>query len=120
MKNGSLQNLLASNCNNPVVPQVGMGATKICWTDRHPYTIVKIVSDREIWVQEDMAIRIDKLGMSDYQVYNYEPNAGSPVETLILKKSKKAPDGRWVLKGSSINSSRFVIGSRNRHYDYGF
>lgn len=41
MTHGSLNNLLAGT-NPELKPEIGMGATKIMWTDRAPYTIIAI------------------------------------------------------------------------------
>ena len=50
------------------VPEVGMGATVLHWTDRSPATVVevfKIGKAVAFTVQEDRATRIDQNGMRD-------------------------------------------------------
>ena len=117
---GSLQNHLMSTSNNPVKPEVGMGVTEVCWTDRHPYTIIKVESEREIVVQADKAIRQDKNGMSECQDYRFETDTRGNVSVLVLKKSKKSPSGKWVRKGDSINGTRYLLGERREYHDYSF
>ena len=120
INNGSLQNHLMSTSNNPVKPEVGMGVTAIYYTDRRPYTIIEIVSDREIKIQADRVIRTDSNGMSDCQSYRFESNPEGEIRGLKLKTSSKRPNGIWVEKGSSINSTRYLIGTRKNYFDFSF
>ncbi|HAM16020.1 MAG TPA: hypothetical protein DCP91_09235 [Eggerthellaceae bacterium] len=52
--------------------EVGMGATEMMYSDRHAYTVQKIVSDKRIIVTRDKAVRIDNNGASDIQEYEFE------------------------------------------------
>lgn len=95
----------------PVVPAVGDGATELCWTDRHAFTVIAVSkSGKRVTVQRDIATRSDKNGMSDCQSYIFsrDPNG----ETRELKLSKR--------KGWTDGSARFSIGTRSEHYDYSF
>lgn len=51
---------------------VGMGATEMCYSDRHAYTVQKVISDKRVVVTRDKVKRIDKNGASDCQSYEYE------------------------------------------------
>jgi hypothetical protein len=95
------------------MPTVGMGTTELCWTDRHAYTVVEVVSDRKIIVQRDTATRSDKDGMSDSQSYTYTPNPNEPRLVLTLRK-----DGKWRRMGDSGNV--FALGFRQEYQDYSF
>lgn len=51
--------------------EIGMGATKMMWSDRHAYTVQKIISPKRVIVTRDEVKRIDTNGMSDCQHYEY-------------------------------------------------
>lgn len=111
---GSLMNHVISGCVM-ASPEIGMGATKICWSDRHACTIVEVSkSGRCVGVVRDIATRIDKNGICDFQSYSYESSSGSPTYYTLRK------NGAWVRKGDSMNGSRLAIGWRSEYYDYSF
>lgn len=91
--------------------EVGMGATELCYTDRHPFTVIEIKSPCRILVQEDTAIRTDDNGMSESQTYTYERNPNGEIRELI--KTKKG----WK---EFKEDTRFLIGYREEYYDYSF
>lgn len=111
MKYGSVNNLLAGS-NPDTVPVVGMGATLISWSDRYPYTIIQVITDRKIVVQEDNATRIDSNGVSESQNYEYSPNPDGQTYTLTKRKN-----GQWKV---SKDGTKFAIGYRSKYYDYSF
>lgn len=99
-----------------VTPVVGMGATILMYTDRHPATVVEVVNVRKIIIQEDKATRIDENGMSDSQTYTYEPDATSPRRTFTLRKN-----GYWIEEGDNMkNGQHIALGHRRKYYDFGF
>ena len=54
---GSLQNILADDTQSKQ-PEVGMGATQVCWTDRHAFTVVSVSPKGDkAEVQRDKAVR---------------------------------------------------------------
>lgn len=110
---GSLCNLLMSGSRD-LVPEVGMGATILGWTDRRAATIVE-VGNKRVGIREDIAIRTDKNGMSDSQDYRYEQTEGPATQYFTLRKN-----GAWVAEGSSMKGTRLSIGERNHYYDYSF
>jgi hypothetical protein len=113
---GSLTNNIFANARQNVPPAVGMGATELCYTDRHAYTIVEVVSPKEIVVQQDTAIRTDKNGMSESQDYRFEANPNAKRVTVTLRKN-----GRWVVKGESAkNGTCYAVGGRSEYHDYSF
>jgi hypothetical protein len=110
---GSLVNLLYSGSKDQV-PTIGMGATILCWTDRHAATIVE-VSAKRVGIRQDEAIRTDTNGMSDSQQYEYKPGNG-PVTYYTLRKN-----GAWVREGEPMKGGqRITIGVRDEHYDFSF
>lgn len=96
-------------------PTVGMGVTKLGWTDRYPYTIVEVINTRRIVVQEDNATRVDQNGMSDYQKWEFSPNPDSARIELAIGR-----DGQWREKGSRKGDPVYKIGHRDRYYDFSF
>lgn len=92
--------------------EVGMGATKLGWTDRHPYTVIEIRSPKRIVVQADTSTRLDTNGMSEEQDYSYTPDPTG--HTVVLTQRK---DGSWRAKGEG---TRFAVGARRRYHDYSF
>src|ERR1700734_2303534 len=69
---GSLVNHMMS-LSKLMTPEIGMGATILCWTDRHAATITH-VTPKTITVARDIATRVDSNGMSECQKYRYEPD----------------------------------------------
>jgi hypothetical protein len=61
-----------------------MGATEICWSDRHAYTITEVINDKKIVVQQDKATRTDTNGMSDAQSYAFSPDPNGSKRTLTV------------------------------------
>ena len=96
-------------------PEEGMGATEYMYSDRHAYTIVKVISDKEIVVKQDNAKRTDKNGMSESQSYDYTPN--TEAAPVILTKRK---NGRWIRRGDPMRAGGFVLDVRDEYYDFSF
>ncbi len=105
------------------IPALGMGVTQIGYSDRHPWEVVKIVSDKTIHVREmkstkDPEWKPDMIpgGFSAHCVNNNE-------QKWILKSDphgrvfglRKCVDGNWKHKGQ-----KFSIGTAKRFYDYNF
>jgi len=100
-----------------VKPEVGMGVTRLSYTDRSPYTIITVISEKEIIIQEDDARRIDQNGMSESQQYEFTPNPEGYTLTLTLRRS-----GRWIEKGCSDTkgATAYLVGQRMKYHDYSF
>jgi len=112
--NSLISNMMVANTQP--VPEVGMGATIVMWTDRHACTIIEVSkSKRVIKVQYDKATRTDSHGMSDCQSYSYERDTEGQVKTFTLRKH-----GKYVQKGDSMRGTHLVIGRREEYYDYSF
>jgi hypothetical protein len=104
---GSLTNHVMSY--DRTTPVVGMGATILCWTDRHAATVVK-VTRTQCHVRRDKATRADANGMSETQSYTYAPDPSQSVELFRLTKNG------W--RNSSGNG--LLIGHREEYYDFSF
>lgn len=107
-------------------PQVGMGATILCWTDRKAATITAVIpcgNSVLIRVQEDHATRTDQNGMSECQAYEYQPNPDGAVSTYRRRKN-----GTWQLVQLNVRTQRWNavegnglrIGDRQHYHDYSF
>src|SRR5688572_24121166 len=89
-------------------PVVGMGATVLCWTDRHAATITKVetrpgkLGGVFITVQRDRAKRTDKNGFSESQQYEYAPDPNVPTLTY-----RRLASGQW---------QRVELNSRTNRY----
>ncbi|MBW3020186.1 hypothetical protein KY334_02740 [Candidatus Woesearchaeota archaeon] len=88
---GGFINQLMSN--NSTVPKVGEGATEILYSDRHAYEVLAFDEEKKaVTIQRYAPTRLDKLGMSDVQNYEYKELTGSPMN-LYYKW------GSWKRKG---------------------
>lgn len=106
----SLNNWLMGGTNGQPIPEAGMGATILMWTDRVAATIVK-VTRTQVHVQKDHAIRIDSNGMSESQDYRYEPNPDA--EVIIFRRNKR---GAYKSPGHG----QLRLGDRDSYHDYSF
>lgn len=106
-------------------PAIGMGATILCWSDRHAATITEVFmvgKTQYITVQHDHARRTDQNGMSEAQDYEYERNPAGRRHTFRLVKDewqevyKNHETGRW----KKTNSSGLLIGRREKYRDFSF
>lgn len=105
---GNLTNRLMEGPQD-IIPEVGMGATQLSYSDRDPYTIIEIISKNKIKVQADDA---ENVGESCYnQNWKITPNKEGQIKTLV-----KTTKGWKVLKGST----RFILGVRDKYFDYEF
>jgi len=95
------------------IPEVGMGATICCYSDRLPATIIDIMNGgKKISLQVDTAIRLDSNGMSEWQEYRYIANPEGAIFTATRRK-----DGTYRVSGTK---SIVFIGQRRKYYDYSF
>ena len=112
---GSIDNRMMENAKMPA-PLVGMGATEMCYTDRHPYEIIAVKDDRHITVRELDWKRIDTNGMSDCQDYEYFSNPENRTAELFLTK-----DGKWRERiGRRLGCNGFCLGFAERYHDFSF
>jgi hypothetical protein len=113
MAHGSLHNTLYDRATGDVTPVVGMGATRIFWSDRHAATIIAVSrTGHKVTVQDDTATRTDKNGMSDAQSYDYAPNPNGPTAVYTRRK-----DGTYRERGGQ---GRLLINVRFHYHDFSF
>lgn len=114
---GSLTNYLLAGSKQPE-PVEGMGATIVLWTDRHAATItgVRVIRGvRTVFVQEDIATRTDKNGLSESQEYSYAPNPEAREQAFTLRQN-----GAYVERGEPMTGTRLVIDERDAYEDPSF
>jgi hypothetical protein len=116
---GSMSNYLMSGTKGAPTPEVGMGATVLMWTDRHPATIISVVKFKggaragqvkEVHIQQDNATRKDANGMSECQSYEFTRNTDAPVRSFKVNKRGAFMDGGTQLR----------IGERDKYHDFSF
>jgi hypothetical protein len=116
---GSLINSVLANAGP--APEVGMAATLLSWTDRHPATVIE-VTPTYIVVQEDKAIRTDRNAISECQSYEYERDEGG--NTYFFKRGKNRwLEARWNAETDRLNKIDgygLTLGRRERYYDVSF
>lgn len=89
-----------------------MGATLCGWSDRHAATIVEVRNEKTIVVQRDNA-KVVKGSIHDGSAeYEFSSNTEAGKMIYTLRKN-----GRWVLKGDSLNGSGVGVGFRCEYYD---
>ena len=105
---GGFFNQLMSH--NASVPVVGEGATMLFHSDRDAYEVLEANEEKKTCViQKYNAKRIDGLGMSDAQTYEYKELHG-PKITLVYRW------GGWKREGSEV---RFLNEAREKYGNHG-
>lgn len=97
-----------------LMPEVGMGATEILWSDRRAKTVVKVLTPNKVVVRENEVM------CKDYYAGNYEvldELSAMPEEVFTRRKS-----GRWVEMGQpdKYGSVFLVLGHRAHYIDPSF
>jgi len=120
-------------------PEVGMGATELCWSDRHALTIVQVRKRADslkgevsaVWVVRDVAkVKPGKtIHNTDQQGDAWEITP-TPIPTDLNEKLAliaratcytKRKNGAWVRHGESMkNGGRIAIGYRSEYRDPSF
>lgn len=119
---GSLINHVLSQ--ESCVPQIGMGATILSWTDRHPATVIGWDEKKMIvTIQADKYTRVDQNGMSDCQDYEFTADPTGPIYHYRWRDKKgwieifrNKETGRWV----QSTRGGLTVGRRERYYDFSF
>lgn len=92
-------------------PEVGMGATLWCGTDRYAHTISRVsASGKTFWMRQDVSTRTDQNGLSESQTYSYSPN---PDAKEI--RTSRCKDGKWRSEGQIV-----WLGVRSTYRDPSF
>lgn len=123
--NSLVNHMLSRGTIGQPTPEVGMGATVLAWTDRHPGTIRKVQATKTGWIvraTEDDAARIDANGMSECQRYEFTPNENGREWWFSFDER-----GWRQVELGDANRFRLVsggkglrIGERGKYYDFSF
>ena len=96
---------------------VGGPATIHAYSDRYAGTVVSI-TDKEIIIQEDIAVRVDGNGISESQEYTYTPNENG--RKFIFKRVRSGRcRGEWR-EGGLTAGYPVTFNCRNKYYDFSF
>lgn len=110
---GSLVN--AVSVSGDTVPVVGMAATILGWSDRHPATVVWVsASGKTCRVRECDARRVDRRGASEAQEYEYSENPAAPEREFRLGKRG------WRESGTGGKGNGLRLGRREKYHDFSF
>lgn len=83
-------------------PEVGMGVTEYCYSDRHAYTIVEVAPNgKRFWMTHDDYTFKDGYGE------NYKSDTSNPRIEV-----RKFPKGWKIVKGNHV-----AVGIRDAYYD---
>lgn len=109
---GSLQNRLEERTRQPM-PEVGMGATAMYWSDREAYEVVAVRDARHITVRR-MGYKCLDWYAGDWEVFP-DPNG----RTLDLFKTQK---GQWRerIGKNGLGDIVFVLGTAREYRDPSF
>lgn len=98
---GGFFNQLMSH--NSTVPVVGEGATILLYSDRHAYEVLAVDEKKKTAViQRYNPKRIDGLGMSDSQDYEYKELTGNPLNIYYKW-------GGWKTKQNEVHFTKEAI-----------
>lgn len=104
-------------------PEVGMGATVLCWTDRHAATITQVWANGVVTVQRDRAIRNDNNGMSECQNCTFEANPNGNKQHFRPTKNGSWHEVTWnpdTKRWNKMEGAGLRIGDRDEYRDYSF
>jgi len=127
---GSVQNRISAECEMPK-PEVGMGVTELLWSDRDPWEVIEVISEKKIRIRELGYKRTDNDGISEHQEYEFFQNPDGNVKTLVLRNGKwrdlkkkyvNNADGKLVsVETRRLGSgSQWLIGHAERYFDPSF
>jgi len=107
--------------NNSSIPVVGEGATILMYTDRNAYTVREFnPKTKTVVIQKCNPKRIDNLGMSDSQCYDYTEH-DDYFETVKYRYNNwyrmyKCP----YTEKMQYHKVRIIFGVREEYYDFSF
>ena len=107
--------------NNSSIPVVGEGATILMYTDREAYTVREFnPKEKTVVIQRCKPKRIDSLGMSESQTYDYSKHEDT-LNTLTYRyhswyRMYKSP----YTEKMQYHKVRIIFGLREEYYDFSF
>lgn len=96
-------------------PEVGMGATEMCWTDRNPWTVVVVYSENKCMLQRDKVKAKEGDWQMGHQQWDIEPDPDG-VTTIVTRRR----NGKWHSVNKPMTSTGFILGERRHYYDWSF
>ena len=100
------------NEKEEIIPVKGMGASTYNNGDSYPYTVVEVISPKTIRVTAD-----------DYKVLTPAPYSEGPQDCEFTTNwdrfgqiYTKRKNGKWIMKGCSLNAYWMGIGLGHRSY----
>lgn len=110
MNTVSLQSMIMQQ--NPISPKVGMPCCEIFYTDRYPYTVTEVVSEREIQVKPNEYKVLDFYG-EKYEI-------GRIIEEYPEETFTKRKNGRWVRRGLPQDGRALALNTHAMRIDPSF
>lgn len=108
--------------SEPVTPEVGMGATMGCGSDRYAATIVEVKEfgsgarkgqPRAVLIRLDTSVVVKGSTQDGSAVWQHTPDDSGPVREFTIR-----PNGKWVQKGQSVRfGTRLGFGHRDAYQD---
>jgi hypothetical protein len=100
----------------PPVVEVGMGATELHYSDCDPYTVIRVITQKKIIVQEDNWKIVKGSAQDGSAQYEYTRNPGGAKAVLTLRA-----DGCWREEGfTKKNGGGWAVGFRRKYFDPSF
>lgn len=96
-------------------PEIGMGATQMCWTDRNPWTVVAVHSENKCMVQRDKVKAKEGDWQMGHQQWDIEPDPNGATEIITRRRN-----GKWYPVNKPMTSTGFILGERRHYYDWSF
>lgn len=126
---GSAQNRISAECEMPK-PEVGMGVTELLWSDREPYEVIEVISEKKIRIRELGCERTDNNGISECQGYRLFSKPDGEVKTLVLRNGKwrdlvkgyvNDAEGKLVMVDTRrLGCNQWLIGRARKYRDPSF
>jgi len=111
----SLQNQLMGRATiNAPEPVPGMGVTELCYTDRHPYTVMRVLSPNKCTVTRDDYRVVAGSTQDGSAVYEYATN--TTYGEVVLRRNKR---NQWKREGDSQGNT-YAMGYRVEYRDPSF
>lgn len=96
--------------------KVGDYATECLYTDSHAYEVIKVVSQKEVYIRRLKAIRVVNDRLYDIQKYKYKSDENGEVDHLKFKYKK----WRIVCHDGHEYPINIYFGFAKEYYDYTF
>ena len=108
----AIRELIGEWENSNPTPAKGMGVTYNCGSDRYAYTIIEVLNEKTLVIQEDKIVQDSDEAVGHKAV----PNEFGRVTTISLRKN-----GCWSERGSKmVRGCTYTVGKRRYYMDPGF